>query len=165
MWHIYFFAIYIYQTTHKILKWIHIYKYIQYIMVHHSHDKKWFSIHMYLSLKFTCPNKIKKKNQRTNFGRVDNKTQLFLKIISTSSCRLNDFNKRISIHIIYYYSSAPTNESLRSSHLPTAQYKIYKGEFIVKEINKHRMTIINKKTITITIIILNNPLVQHILNN
>ena len=32
------------------------------------------------------------------------------------------------------------------------------------EINKHQMTIISKKTITMTIVILNNPSVQHILN-
>ena len=38
-----------------------------------------------------------------------------------------------------------------------------KGEFIIKELNKHQMTIISKETIPIIIIILNNPLVQHTL--
>ena len=41
----------------------------------------------------------------------------------------------------------------------------FKGEFIIKEINKYKKTIISQETISIIKIILNNPSVQHILNN
>ena len=40
-----------------------------------------------------------------------------------------------------------------------------KGEFIIKEINKHQMTMISKKTITNTIIIHKYSSLQHTLNN
>ena len=87
------------------------------------------------------------------------------KIIPTSSRRLGDSHKRISLHIIYCCSSAPTNEGSQSSQVPTTRYKNCKGDFIIKEINKYQMTIISKKAITITIIIHKYPSVQHTLNN
>ena len=64
-----------------------------------------------------------------------NKTQLSPKLIPMSSRRLGGSNKRISLHVIYCCPSAPMNKGLRSSQVPTTQYKNCKGEFIIKRIN------------------------------
>ena len=76
--------------------------------------------------------------------KLINKTQLSPKIITTSSCRFDDSNKRISLHVIYYCPSTPTNKGSRSSQVPTTRYKNFTGEFITKEINNYQITKISK---------------------
>ena len=127
-----FFTIYIHQTIHK-----HFNKYT------HTHLKPLYIIRMTeCNLVYTCIWDLHaqiKKNYGTNYGRVDNKTQVFHKIISSSPCRFDGSNKRISLHIIYCCSS----------QVPTLGTKLQGWVYYIKEINKHQMKIIRKKTITI----------------
>jgi len=79
-----------------------------------------------------------------------------------STCRLPQKNLS-SHHLLLFICSHKRRFAIITDTNRTVQN--CKGESIIKEINKHQMTIISKEIISIIIIILNNPLVQHTLNN